>query len=283
MFTNPTQPSLKTKIIVVGNEKGGSGKSTLLTHISMALLYAGKTVACIDLDARQKTTGRFLQNREDFIKRHGIDLPMPSYHALLPTTDDSRRISEGLDQDNFQKIIDSYWGNTNYIVIDTPGNDTFLSALAHSYADILITPINDSLIDIDVIANIDPKTLRVSSPSHYAEMVFQQKMARAKRTGTNRTSDWIVVRNRMGHVASHNQQKITSILEEMSKRLAFRLGSGFSERVIFRELFLDGLTLLDMKNTHNTVKMSLSHVTARSEIRQLLTELNIDNDMISSL
>lgn len=266
---------IQTKIIVVGNEKGGTGKSTLLTHISVALLHAGQTVVCIDLDARQKTTGRFLENRQSFAERHNLDLPMPLYHPLLPTGDDSRRISHSLDEDNFQKVVDSYWGTVHYIVIDTPGNDTYLSALAHSYADVLVTPINDSLIDIDVIANVDPQTLDVIAPSHYAEMVFKQKMERAKRTGANRNTDWIVVRNRMGHVASHNQQKITEILNEMSSRLAFRLGHGFSERVIFRELFLDGLTLLDMDNVGDTVRMSLSHVTARTEIRTLLSELNL--------
>lgn len=279
MFINTKQSPISTKIIVVGNEKGGTGKSTLLTHIAVALLYAHKSVTCIDLDVRQKTTGRFLQNRDSFNKRHNLQLPMPFYHTLLPTRDDSRSLCQKIDQDNFEALIQSHWGKTHYIVVDTPGNNTFLSALAHSYADILVTPLNDSLIDIDVIARVHPETLGMIAPSHYAEMVFQQKIARAKRTGINRTSDWIVVRNRMGHVNSKNQQKITDILQEMSKRLAFRLGYGFSERVIFKELFLDGLTLLDMKHTKGMAKMSLSHVAARTEIRTLLSELKLGDSV----
>ena len=281
---------IDTKIIVVGNEKGGSGKSTLLTHVAVSLVYAGKSVVCLDLDARQGTVGRFFKNRHDFINRTTfqmgdvLHLPMPAYQPLLPTNDDSRRVSDSLDKDNFTNAINAQMGQVDFIIIDTPGNDTYLSRLAHSFADILLTPMNDSLIDLDVIANIDGETHTVQSPSHYAEMVFQQKMERAKRTGSNRTMDWVVVRNRTGHVSSNNQHVVGTVLDELSKRLAFRLGRGFSERMIFRELFLDGLTVLDMPMVKKQISMSLSHIAARTEIRTLLAQLNLgDTDMFANI
>ena len=275
---------IHTKIIVVGNEKGGSGKSTLLTHVAVSLLYAGQSVLCLDLDARQGTTGRFFENRGDFINRNNVDdnrmaqLPMPIYHPLYPASEDSRQVSESLDKSNFITAVNAHMGQVDFIIIDTPGNDTYLSRLAHSFADILLTPMNDSMIDLDVIANIDGETRAINSPSHYAEMVFQQKMERAKRTGDNRTMDWVVVRNRTRHVASRNQEMVGQILDQLSKRLAFRLGHGFSERMIFRELFLDGLTVLDMPNVGKQISMNLSHIAARTEIRKLLTELNLKDE-----
>ena len=274
-----------TKIIVVGNEKGGSGKSTLLTHVAVSLLYANKSVVCLDLDARQGTTRRFFTNRQDFINGHGsVSLPMPIYHPLHPTTEDSQTVSESIDKANFTKAINAHLGQVDFIMVDTPGNDIYLSRLAHSFADVLLTPMNDSMIDLDVIAHIDSESLELQSPSHYAEMVFQQKMERAKRTGDNRTMDWVVVRNRMGHVVSKNQQTVGNVLQELSKRLAFRLGTGFAERTIFRELFLDGLTVLDMPQVSGQIKMSLSHIAARTEIRALLAELHLgEPDMFKTL
>ena len=286
---------VQTKIIVVGNEKGGSGKSTLLTHVAVSLLYAGKSVLCLDLDARQGTTGRFFDNRQNFMTRNtvgkntdvdkgGQSLPMPIYLPLHLTTEDSRRVSDSIDKSNFTNAINAHMGQVDFIMVDTPGNDTYLSRLSHSFADILLTPLNDSMIDLDVIANLDAETHTVQSPSHYAEMVFQQKMERAKRTGDNRTMDWVVVRNRMGHVASKNQTMVSHVLAQLSERLAFRLGCGFSERMIFRELFLDGLTVMDMPHVKNQIKMSLSHIAARTEVRTLLADLNLgDADMFQAL
>jgi len=166
----------------------------------------------------------------------------------------------------------------DFIVIDTPGSDTSLSRIGHSYADTLITPLNDSFVDLDVLATIDPDTYEVRHPSRYAEMVFRVKMEKAKREGTNRTFDWIVMRNRLGQLDSKNQRAMDFAIERLANRIKFRTARGFSERVIFRELFLKGLTLLDLKAPGSDVRMNMSHLAARQEVRDLMREIGLVSD-----
>ena len=63
--------------IVVGNEKGGAGKSTLAIHIVCGLLHAGRRVAIIDLDLRQRSMSRFFANRAAWMTGNHQVLPMP--------------------------------------------------------------------------------------------------------------------------------------------------------------------------------------------------------------
>ena len=57
----------------------------------------------------------------------------------------------------------------NFIVIDTAGIDTHLTRLAHSMANTLITPLNDSFVDFSVLGTVDPETYSVTGESHYAQ------------------------------------------------------------------------------------------------------------------
>ncbi len=68
-------------VIVFANEKGGTGKSTTAVHVAIALAAKGARVACFDLDHRQRTMGRYLDNRQATIDRVGRDLPMPRYET----------------------------------------------------------------------------------------------------------------------------------------------------------------------------------------------------------
>ena len=86
------------------------------------------------------------------------------------------------------------------VVVDTPGHDTFLMRLAHSMADTLITPINDSFLDFDVLATLDPVNFTVAAESHYAKMAREARRQRRKFDG--RLTDWIVVRNRLSALGS---------------------------------------------------------------------------------
>ena len=65
-------------------------------------------------------------------------------------------------------------------------------------------------------------------------------------------------------------------LDDLSQRIGFRLARGFGDRVIYRELFPMGLTLLDLGGPESPIRLStMSHVTARLEIRSLVASLNL--------
>lgn len=252
-------------VIVVGNEKGGSGKSTTAMHVTVALLRTGRRVAVMDLDVRQGSLGRFLENRRRYAERHGgASLPMATFVDVPAEETEPAMIAlmAGLAHD------------FDVVVIDTPGSDTPLNRLGHSFADTLITPMNDSFVDLDVLARVDPDTLKIAGPSQYAEMVWQQKMARAKRDGGS--VDWIVMRNRLAHVDAHNKRVMGELISELAERIRFRTVPGFGERVVFRELFHAGLTMMDLKEVGVSDGLSMSHVAARQEVRALVEAIRLD-------
>lgn len=262
--------SRKPYLIVLGNEKGGTGKSTVSLHLTVYLLRLGFQVGTIDVDARQGTLTRALENRASYVQKTGKDLPLSTHIAVeksnLPD------VSAAID-DETSRLIGAFraLSHVDFIIIDTPGSDSFLSRLAHSYADTLITPLNDSFIDLDMLARIDNETHAILRPSTYSEMVWDQKKHRLMRE--NAKSDWIVLRNRLSSLNARNKETMQDVLTRLSARIGFRLVSGFGERVIFRELFLSGLTLLDLQDAG--IDMNLSHVAARQELRTLVQSLNL--------
>lgn len=256
--------------IVFGNEKGGTGKSTLAMHVAVYLLNAGFTVGTIDTDARQGTFSRYFENRN----RSNYDLSLPKHFSVQKSMMENKKEAEKVDYDNLISAF-SNLSNCDFIVIDTPGNDTYLSRIAHSYANTLITPLNDSFVDLDVLVKIDDDKMNILRPSIYAEMVWEQRKERAKR-GDN-AIDWIVVRNRLTTLYTKNKRDIRLILEALAKRIGFRLGDGFCERVIFKELFLSGLTLLDFEKINQPLQ--LSHVAARQELRDLIALMKLPKNV----
>lgn len=233
-------------IIVVGNEKGGSGKSTTSMHVATALARMGHRVGALDLDVRQRSFGRYLENRMAFLERdEGGDPLSTAVSALDPEHD--------------------------FIVIDCPGSHTKLSQMAHTLADTLVTPMNDSFIDFDLLARISPQG-EVLGPSIYAEMVWSARQLRGQ-AGAG-PIDWVVLRNRLGTTEMHNKRKVGEALTRLSRRIGFRVAAGFAERVIFRELFPRGLTLLDLRDI-GTQNLSMSNIAARQELRDLLVELRL--------
>ena len=272
----PVAPVAHAHIVVVGNQKGGSGKSTTTMHLITALLASGATVASIDLDARQGTLTRYIENRKTFMERKNIALPMPTHRAIEPSGVQSVDVAQAHDARAVEHAVQDLSRRHDFIVIDTPGTDNFLSRVGHSYSDTLITPLNDSFVDLDVLATVHPETYAMTRPSKYAEMVFQVKMQKARRDKSNRTFDWVVMRNRLGQLDSRNQRAMDEALTKLSSRIGFRVVPGFSERVIFRELFLDGLTLLDLRTEGIDVRMSMSHVAARHEVRALMAAIGLE-------
>ncbi len=260
-------------IIVFGNEKGGSGKSTTAMHTAIALLRLGYRVGTIDLDARQGTLTRYLKKRFDYITRENEHLPSPA-HMAIERSPKGTTVEQQQEEENFLTMALEELGIvSDFIIIDTPGTDSFLSRLAHSYADTLITPMNDSFIDLDLLADIDMKNHQIKGPSIYSKMVAEQRhVKRARNAGTIK---WIVMRNRMTHLNTNNNKIISKLLDQISKLAKFTLSPGFGERVVFKELFLKGLTLLDLKEDQDG-GLTLSQIAARQEVRNLIMTIAPD-------
>ncbi len=259
-------------VIVVGNEKGGTGKSTTSMHLIVALLKLGRSVASIDLDLRQGTLTRYMDNRRAYAAAPGPRLPMPAHAVIQARTDqastDTPSGAARAEEDRLSSLIEQLAPLHDVIVIDTPSNDAGLTRLGHSYADTLITPLNDSFMDLDVLARVDGDSMEIVGPSHYAEMVWEQKMKRAMRD--NGFIDWIVMRNRLSSLDARNKRRMARILRELSVRLGFRIVPGFGERVVFRELFLRGLTMMDLRDVAGDDALTLSQIAARQEVRNLV-------------
>ena len=259
-------------IIVVGNEKGGAGKSTVSMHVATALARMGHKIACLDLDLRQKTLGRYVDNRQRFLAKEGLELPSPDY-IDLPEIDKSQlQPGENPYDHRLSAAVSQLEAEADFILIDCPGSHTRLSQVAHSLADTLITPLNDSFIDFDLLAHIDNDGERILGPSVYSEMVWNARQLRAQ--AGLKPIDWIVLRNRMGAQQMVNKAKMEKAIDKLSNRIGFRVAPGFNERVIFRELFPRGLTLLDLKDI-GVQSLNISNVAARQELRELMKALEL--------
>ena len=263
----------RAHVIVLGNEKGGSGKSTAAVHIIVALMRLGKTVGSIDLDSRQRSLTRYLENREQWAAKKTLLLERPDHRVLIMDDHPDRPSAERATEAMFVETLDDLRAKSDFVVIDCPGADTHLARLGHRAADTLLTPMNDSFVDFDLLGKIDPDTMAVLKPSFYADLVFD---ARKRRAIKDRSSiDWLVMRNRMQSVDARNKKRVLSGLEALAPRVGFRLAAGLSERVIFRELFPYGLTLLDLADGRTDIAVTMSHVAARQELRDLLVALQL--------
>jgi chromosome partitioning protein len=259
-------------IIVVGNEKGGSGKSTTSMHVATALVRMGHRVGVLDLDLRQRSFARYIENRRNFIAREGIALPCPEYRDLPEVDPSTLQPGENMHDHRLSAAVAGLEAQSDFILIDCPGSHTRLSQVAHSLADTLLTPLNDSFVDFDLLAKTDPVTNAILGPSVYAEMVWNARQLRAQ--AGLQPIDWLVVRNRLGPQQMHNKRKMGEALERLAERIGFRAAPGFSERVIFRELFPRGLTLLDLLDI-GVKGLNISNVAARQEVRDLMKTLNL--------
>jgi chromosome partitioning protein len=275
MLVQPIQEaSHSAHVVVLGNEKGGSGKSTTALHVAVALLKAGQRVATIDLDGRQKSFTHYIENRRAWGERARVELELPTHYTVERGESNSQEANEAQEFATFSKAISAIEHSHDVVVIDTPGNDTYLMRLAHSMADTLVTPLNDSFVDFDVLATLDPTNFAVTGESHYAEMVRDSR--RQRRLVDGQLTDWIVVRNRLSALGSRNKILVGEGLTELSKRMGFRCVDGFAERVVYREFFPRGLTALDeLDEAVLGTRPNMSHLTAREEVVALLNALHL--------
>jgi chromosome partitioning protein len=266
-----TTGTQSARVIVVGNEKGGSGKSTVAMHVAVALIKAGHRVASLDLDVRQRTFTRYIENRRAWAQRVDRDLGIPNHFSFDETISDE---DEAALERTLASGVNELAQSCGFIVMDTPGHNNYLMRLAHSMADTLITPINDSFVDFDVIGAVDPETFAVTGDSHYSKMVVE---ARRQRESAGLATDWVVLRNRLSMLASRNKRFVGAALQELSQRLDFRCVEGLAERVVFREFFPRGLTAVDDLDAATLgTRPTMSHATARMEMENLLAALRLD-------
>lgn len=267
----PPAPSAYT--IAFGNEKGGTGKSTTAVHVAISLLQMGVRVSVIDLDSRQRTFARYIENRSAFMDRSGMELALPNVRVIERSTRQNIDAAVAEESEMLGEALAASSEEADFIIIDMPGNDTNLSRLGHAATDTLVTPMNDSFLDFDLLAKVDAETFEVLGPSLYAEFVWE---CRKRRVLSRRPAiDWVVTRNRVTSIEAHNKRRVGTALSALADRIGFRVGPGLSERVVFRELFPFGLTLLDLPAPGVPIKFTMSHVSARQELRALMSVLQL--------
>ncbi len=272
-LTLSTPAQKQCRVIVVGNEKGGAGKSTVSIHLAIALMRMKMKVGVIDLDVRQRTLTRYLENRMRWMQATETKLPMPEIIRVDASTERDLDLAEREETDRFESSLDRLKANCDIVIVDAPGGDTFLSRTAHTKSDTLITPLNDSFVDFDLLGDVNPQTLEVLRPSFYSEMVWNCRKQKARTS--RQPIDWIVMRNRVSPLEARNKQKVGEALQNLARRIGFRLAPGLSERVIYRELFPAGLTLLDLTENGSNISFTMSHVAARQELRDLVILLQL--------
>ncbi|EQB31016.1 division plane positioning ATPase MipZ [Sphingobium ummariense] len=243
--------------IVFANEKGGTGKSTTAVHTAVALATLGHRVGLLDLDPRQRTVTRYMENRAETARRRGIDLAMPDYAVL-----------KGDSLEALEAEAAAVGEGRDFLIVDTPGRDDVFARHMATRAHTLVTPMNDSFVDFDLIGQVDAETFKVRRLSFYSELIFEARKTRAKADGVS--IDWVVLRNRVQHHDARNKKRVGDALMELSRRVGFRVIPGLSERVIYRELFPSGLTLLDKGQLGD---LGISHVAARQELREMVSGL----------
>jgi chromosome partitioning protein len=275
MSIAPEVPA-RPHIVVVGNHKGGSGKSTVAMHIIVALLKAGKRIGSFDLDLTQQTLTHYIENRWAWGRQNDLPLELPDHHAIASDATERAEREESSDiawfTTELAKIEED--GSCDFIVIDTPGGSHHLSLVAHAMADTLVTPINDSLVDLDVIVTVGPSRNEEPQPSRYAQTVA--RALEGRRGVCGRPTDWVVVRNRMATLASHNQRQVSELIEAVRGKLGFRTARGLCERLVYRELFAVGLTAFDrIDKAVLGVKPSPTNLVARLEVRDLVEQIGL--------
>lgn len=268
-------PPQKPHIIVFGNVKGGSGKSTLSMHVAVGLMKAGRRVATLDLDFDQRTLSRYIANRQDFAKERDLILDIPTHYRFEEGPTGTRAHAPETARLNFiSRAVAAVEADNDFLIIDTPSGVNKTNLFAHALADTVITPINDSFLDLDVILLASKEQTGNMSQSPYADTV--ERAREARRSVTSRAMDWLVVRNRFSLLESRNERAIREATEDAGKRLGFRTAPGLAERVIYREFFPNGLTAFDgMEASLLGVKAAPSHVAARQEVRQLISMVQV--------
>jgi chromosome partitioning protein len=258
-----SRAEVNARVITFANEKGGVGKSTIAFHCCIALCNAGYRVAVVDLDHRQQSMARAPENREGTGRRLKIELPSPKHTVL--TQQSGAALS--------QEIARIGW-DADFVLIDVAGHDSPVGRHAIAMADTLVTPVNSSFVDIDLLGQFDPITMQLKRYGSFARLVQELREVRDHRGKP--PVDWVVVQNRLRRLGSHNEQRVGEALTDLSTKAGFRLVHGLGERVAYRELFLLGLTVFDLKHIPEFAR---AQPAAKTEIGELITELRLESQL----
>lgn len=269
-----TASHTRPHIVVLGNHKGGSGKSTLAMHIAAGLMKEGRRVAALDLDFQQRTFTHYIENRRAWAKDNGITLNVPTHLCVDDLAADKSPVTDQARISLISDAIAALEPHHDFVVIDTPGGASLASVFAHGLADTLITPVNDSFVDLDAILSLKKAQDQLPTQSQYTEAV--RRALDARRAVTKRKVDWFVVRNRMLSLSSRNARGVQKVIEAAAQKAGFHIATGLSERVIYREFFPIGLTAFDsMETSLLGVKPTTAHVLARQEVRRLIASVHL--------
>ncbi len=249
----------KGHIIVFANEKGGVGKSTSAFHTCIALCNAGERVAALDVDLRQLTLHRALWARQESEREYGVRLPGPEQIMLVQQNENE--LEEKL---RMARI------HSSFIIIDVGGHDSPIARRAIFMADTIVTPVNDSFIDLDMLGRIDPRTGELKTLGNFARLV--EHLKEPGMALRQKPIDWVVMQNRSRSLGTKNERKVRDALTKIAPIAGFRLVPGLRERVTYRELFPLGLTLFDLDAIPD---LGRAQPAAREEIWAMLRSLNL--------
>jgi chromosome partitioning protein len=203
-----------------------------------------------------------------------VGLELPVHFTVPPAGGELVSDIEESEFRAFAEAISRVEHRFQFVVVDTPGSNSYLMRVSHAMADTLVTPINESFIDFDVLAHFDPVTMKSLGPSHYAALVAEAR--RQRLLVDSNDFDWVVVRNRLSAFETRNRKSVVRSLGEVSGELGFRIADGISERVVFREFFLRGLTALDPLDGRTLgAEPTMSHLAARREVAALIDSLKL--------
>lgn len=256
------------RIIVFSNLKGGTGKSTTALSVIVGLLRQGKSVASLDLDMDQEALSRYLFNRTRFAKLTKLRIGMPDHHRFTQIDPGGNGAELSTRLDKLSELIDKLVAENDYLVIDCPSLDNPLTRAVTARADVLTSPVNESFLDIDVIGEVRGSPPTVTRVGPFAEIIGAE-MQRRREEGIA-PLEWIVVRNRRNPSATRHTAAIGTVLDELARNLSFRVTDGFVDRLIFRELFLVGLSILDLRKDDPLIAGNSSHKSAYEEASDLL-------------
>lgn len=257
--------SPKGHIIVFANEKGGVGKSTSAFHTCIALCNAGESVAALDVDLRQLTLHRALWARLESATEYGVNLPGPE--QLMLAQQNESELEEKLRMARIRH---------SFIIIDVGGHDSPIARRAIFMADTIVTPVNDSFIDLDMLGRIDPRSGEFKTLGNFARLV--EHLKEPGLALRSKPLDWVVMQNRSRSLGTKNEIKVREALEKIAPVAGFRLVPGLRERVTYRELFPQGLTLFDLEALPQLGRMQPQ---AREEIWAMLRALKLPSDALN--
>ena len=244
------------KVIAVTLRKGGSGKTTTSVNLATALQLKGKRTLLVDLDPQANATISVgidpmtlpyhintlftdinTKTHEAIVKTSfNLDI-LPSHPNLAETEAGMRATQIGLLKGLLEPVKDSY----DYIVIDTPPAESYLTVNAMAVADEIIIPLQ----------------------AHYLAMRGLQDEVEQVKHGLNPTLKIAGILPTMVHNRTNIAKTVLEAVTEAYKGLLYPLQVEFS--IKHAEATLAGLPIViyDPQHQGSIVYMQLADTVMR--------------------